>query len=142
MEKSKLEIAYEYVEAKNKVFTFKEIWKHVCKAKGLSEEEASKQVSVFYTTLLQDGRFVSVGDGKFDLKSRYSVAQINKYDNLVKEFEERSKEDDENNDEMDEEEVEFNKAAAEEEPSIRDDFGYENDSEEANKANDSEDVDK
>ena len=73
---SKIEIAYEFVEKKAKVLTFKQIWDHVCKEKGLSAEEAAKQVSIFYTTLLQDGRFVSVGDGKFDLKAHYTYAQI------------------------------------------------------------------
>lgn len=93
MEKSKLEIAYEYVQSRSKVSTFKQLWAYVCKVKGLSEEEALKQVSVFYSSLLQDGRFISVGDGKIDLKSRYSVKSIKKYDKLIEDFEKNSNDD-------------------------------------------------
>ncbi len=137
-EKSKLEIAYDYVESRTKVSTFKQIWAYICKVKGLSEEEAAKQVSIFYSSLLQDGRFISIGDGKIDLKKRYSSKAHKKYDKLVAEFENRSAEDESDfEEEDDDEEKEF----AQEENHVRDDFGYADDKEET-KQNDNNDEEK
>ena len=71
-----LEIAYEFLNSKPKSVTFKQIWAHVVKVKGFSEEEANKKVSSFYTSLLLDGRFVTLGENKWDLRSRHTFDKV------------------------------------------------------------------
>lgn len=76
MQGSMLELAYEYFNSKTKAVTFKQIWAYVVKQKGFSEEEANKKVSSFYTSLLLDGRFVTLGENKWDLRSRHTFDKV------------------------------------------------------------------
>ena len=75
-DKSLLDLAYEYVNGSKGSVTFKALWKAVSKAKGYSEEEAAKKVSQFYTTLLLDGRFVTLCENKWDLRSRHTFDKV------------------------------------------------------------------
>ena len=75
-EESLLESAYEFVSSSKNAVSFANIWKHVCKEKGLSEEEAADKVSQFYTTLLLDGRFVTLGENKWDLRTRHTFDKV------------------------------------------------------------------
>ena len=75
-DKSLLDLAYDYVNESNGSVTFKALWKAVVKAKGLSEEEANQKVSQFYTTLLLDGRFVTLGENKWDLRTRHTFDKV------------------------------------------------------------------
>ena len=76
MQGSMLELAHEYLSSKSKSVTFKQIWAYVVKQKGFSEEEANKKVSSFYTSLLLDGRFVTLGENKWDLRSRHTFDKV------------------------------------------------------------------
>ena len=76
MQGSMLELAFEFLNSKPKAVTFKQIWAHVVKAKGFTEEEANKKVSSFYTSLLLDGRFVTLGENKWDLRSRHTFDKV------------------------------------------------------------------
>ena len=71
MEKSLLELAFEFVQSNANPVEFKEIWDYVVSEKGLSEEESAEKISRFYTNLSLDGRFVTLGDNKWDLSSRH-----------------------------------------------------------------------
>ena len=75
-DKSLLDLAFEHVEASKSPVTFKALWKAVCKVKGYDEETAAKKVSQFYTTLLLDGRFVTLGENKWDLRSRHTFDKV------------------------------------------------------------------
>ena len=75
-DKSLLDLAYEYVESSKGSVTFKALWKAVCKAKGYDEATANQKVSQFYTTLLLDGRFVTLGENKWDLRSRHKFDKV------------------------------------------------------------------
>ena len=66
MQGSMLELAHEFMDSKTKSVTFKQIWAYVVKQKGFTEEEANKKVSSFYTSLLLDGRFVTLGENNGD----------------------------------------------------------------------------
>lgn len=76
MQGSMLELAHEFLDSKPKSVTFKQIWAYVVKQKGFSEEEANKKVSSFYTSLLLDGRFVTLGENKWDLRSRHTFDKV------------------------------------------------------------------
>jgi DNA-directed RNA polymerase subunit delta len=73
MAKSMLEFAHEFMVAKKKAVTFKEIWQFVQKQ---SDEKSVMQVGRFYKLLTLDGRFVALGSNKWDLKSRYTFKEL------------------------------------------------------------------
>ena len=75
-DKSLLDLAYDYVKESKGSVTFKSLWKAVSKAKGYDELTANEKVSQFYTTLLLDGRFVTLGENKWDLRSRHTFDKV------------------------------------------------------------------
>ena len=76
MPKSLLDLAYDYVMASKEQVSFKDLWAYVCKEAGLDEETAAKKVSSFYTNLLLDGRFVTLGENQWDLRSRHTFDKV------------------------------------------------------------------
>ena len=76
MPKSLLDLAYDYVMANKEQVSFKDLWAYVCKEAGLDEEAAAKKVSSFYTNLLLDGRFVTLGENQWDLRSRHTFDKV------------------------------------------------------------------
>ena len=51
MEKSNLDVAFELVSKKKNPVVFSKLWEEVSQIQGLSEEEAKKRASKFYTAL-------------------------------------------------------------------------------------------
>ena len=76
MSKSLIEIAYEFVSAHKEAVNFSEIWAHVVKEAGLSEEQASKKVGQFFTNMMLDGRFITLGENEWDLRERHSFDKV------------------------------------------------------------------
>ena len=76
MEKSNLDVAFELVSKKKNPVVFSKLWEEVSQIQGLSEEEAKKRASKFYTALSLDGRFITLGDNTGDLRSRYTFDKV------------------------------------------------------------------
>ena len=76
MEKSLLDYAYDFVSKQKDVVSFEDIWKYVVSESGLSEEEANLKVSRFYTNLMLDGRFVTLGENQWDLRSNHTFDKV------------------------------------------------------------------
>ena len=76
MEKSNLDVAFELVSRKKNPVVFSKLWEKVSQIQGLSEEEAKKRASKFYTALSLDGRFITLGDNTWDLRSRYTFDKV------------------------------------------------------------------
>ena len=76
MPKSLLDYAYDCVKASKEQVSFKDLWAYVCKEAGLDEETASRRVSSFYTNLMLDGRFVTLGENQWDLRSRHTFDKV------------------------------------------------------------------
>ena len=123
MQGSMLELAHEYLNSKPKSVTFKQLWAYVVKQKGFSEEEANKKVSSFYTSLLLDGRFVTLSENKWDLRSRHTFDKVH-ID--MKDVYSDMDTSDSDSEEADEEE-EYNKTFAEPVEEERSDFGQDED---------------
>lgn len=70
MAKSLLDLAYDYISRSKDAVAFKDLWAYVCQESGLDEATAAKKISPFYTNLKMDGRFVTLGDNTWDLRSR------------------------------------------------------------------------
>ncbi len=73
MPKSMLELAHEFILAKKKAVTFKDIWAYVQKQ---TDEKETLQLGRFYKLLTLDGRFVALGSNKWDLKARYTFKEL------------------------------------------------------------------
>ena len=76
MEKSLLDHAYDFISERKDAVPFEEIWQYVVSAANLSEEEAKQKVSRFYTNLMLDGRFVTLGENKWDLRSSHKFDKV------------------------------------------------------------------
>ena len=126
MNKSLIEHAYDFVSAQKEPISFAKIWEAVKEAAGLSDEEASAKVSRFYTNLTLDGRFVTLGENNWDLRTRHSFdkVHIDMKDVYATVDEEEAGGEDE-----DEDEKEYNKAF--EEPKDEEEESEEEESEES-----------
>lgn len=76
MSKSLIEYAYELIAKSKGSVNFKEIWAYVKEQAGLSEEEASKKAGQFFTNMMLDGRFVTLGENEWDLRERHTFDKV------------------------------------------------------------------
>ena len=76
MEKSLLDYAFDFVSSQKEAVPFEKIWEYVVKEAGLSEEDAKAKVSRFYTNLMLDGRFVTLGENLWDLRSSHTFDKV------------------------------------------------------------------
>ena len=76
MSKSLIEIAYEFVSKSKTPVHFDDIWNHVKKEAGLSEEDAAKKAGQFFTNVMLDGRFVTLGENEWDLRERHTFDKV------------------------------------------------------------------
>ena len=76
MPKSLLDYAFDCVKASKGPVNFKDLWAYVVKEAGLDEETAAKRVSSFYTNLMLDGRFVTLGENQWDLRARHKYETV------------------------------------------------------------------
>ena len=131
MAKSLLDYAYDYVSSKSEQSKFQDIWAYCVKEAGLSEEEASQKVSRFYTNLMLDGRFVTLGENEWDLRVRHKFEKVHIDMSEVYSDVEATDEDSEE----EEEEAEYN-APFKEKKDDDDDLGSDEESEEEDKDED------
>ena len=111
MPKSLLDLAYDYVSQSKEQVSFKDLWAYVVEKVGLDEETAARRVSAFYTNLMLDGRFVTLGENQWDLRSRHTFDKVH-ID--MKDVYSDVETDDDDDEEEDEEEKEYKKAFGEE----------------------------
>ena len=134
MSKSLLDHAYDYVSAQSQQSKFQDIWAYCVKEAGLSEEEAAAKVSRFYTNLMLDGRFVTLGENEWDLRVRHKFEKVHIDMSEVYSDVETSYDDSEE----EEEEAEYNKAFEEEEEKKDEDYNGEDEESEEEEKEDNE----
>ena len=131
MAKSLLDHAYDYVSGQKQPSKFQDIWAYCVKEAGLTAEEAAQKVSRFYTNLMLDGRFVTLGENQWDLRSRhkYETVHIDMSEvySDVETYDEDSEEE--------EEEAEYNAAFEEDKKAKELDDADEEESEEEEESN-------
>lgn len=106
VKQSNVDIAYDIVSANGSPITFADLWAKLCEVNNYTEQEATRKIGSFYTSLLLDGRFVNLGDNTWDLRSRYT------FDKVTLDVNECYSDDDET--EIDPEEIEESKSEDEE----------------------------
>lgn len=131
MQKSLIEIAYEFVAESKDALSFAKIWNHVKEVAGLSEEEANKKAGQFFTNMMLDGRFVTLGENEWDLRSRHTFDKV--HIDMKDVYSDVDTSDDDNEEE--EEEKEYNQVFEEHGP---EDSDSQDESEEDEENSDSE----
>lgn len=76
MSKSLIEHAYDFVSGHKEAVNFKDIWEYVKKEAGLSEEVANSKVGQFFTNMMLDGRFITLGENEWDLRERHVFDKV------------------------------------------------------------------
>lgn len=76
MSKSFLDLTYEFISKQKEPVTFAQICEYIAKQSGLSKEDVNKKISRFYTNLMLDGRFVTLGENTWDLRSRHTFDKV------------------------------------------------------------------
>lgn len=73
VEMSMVEIAFEILQNAKQPVQFYDLVKQIAEVKGLSKTAVENRIAYFYTDMNIDGRFVSLGDNKWGLKTWYPV---------------------------------------------------------------------
>lgn len=76
MSKSLLDLAYDFISTQKDPVPFATICDCIAKESGLSKEELAQKLSRFYTNLVLDGRFVTLGENTWDLRSRHTFDKV------------------------------------------------------------------
>lgn len=75
-QESMVEIAYRYLKDAHEAVRFKQIWDHVAKSLEYDENKKIERVSLFYTELSLDGRFVTLGENTWDLREHHTYDKV------------------------------------------------------------------
>ena len=76
LEMSLIELAYELLVEKNEPLFFNDLVDEIVAIKGSTREQVVDRIAQFYTDLNIDGRFISLGDNRWGLKTWYPVDQV------------------------------------------------------------------
>ena len=76
MQKSLIELAFEFVQSQKEPVSFAKIWAYVKQEAGLSEEEAARKAGQFFTNMMLDGRFITLGENEWDLRERHVFDKV------------------------------------------------------------------
>lgn len=129
-QKSMIETAYEIMEASNAPITFMAFYDKIGEALAMSVEEKNERIGDFYTDLTLDGRFVSLTDNTWDLRSRHTYDKVHIDVNDVYSQVEESDADEEDKKEEKEYNAEIEGKALEEEEILEQEDGEEKSPEE------------
>ncbi|MEH7379432.1 DNA-directed RNA polymerase subunit delta [Bacillus sp. JJ1533] len=147
-EMSMLEVAYEIFLGRKDAITFNELVDEVAKVLELSEEELRVRISQFYTDINIDGRFITLGDNRWGLRTWYPYEQIDEeviHTEKPKKKKKGKKKKDEDDDligfdDLDEDDLDFDEDFDEEDEDI-DDIEDEEEEEDFDDIDDEEDFD-
>ncbi|MCM3714234.1 DNA-directed RNA polymerase subunit delta [Halalkalibacter oceani] len=70
-----VEIAYAIMKEERNPFDYYDLMKKVAELKGMTDEEVEARIANLYTDMNIDGRFHSLGDNRWGLKSWYPLEQ-------------------------------------------------------------------
>lgn len=66
---SMVDVAYDIITENHRIMNFQELYSEVALKLGFSDEEKLDKISKFYTNLSLDGRFVTLGNNEWDLRT-------------------------------------------------------------------------
>ena len=77
--KSMLDVAFDIISEKDyskNGIAFADLLEEIGRRLEMTEEELCKKASNFYTDLLRDGRFVTLGENTWDLRTRHKFEKV------------------------------------------------------------------
>ncbi|MCH1626199.1 DNA-directed RNA polymerase subunit delta [Fredinandcohnia quinoae] len=75
-EMSMLEVGYELFLTKKDAIAFQDLVDEIAKILNLSKEQVTSKIAQFYTDLNVDGRFITLGENRWGLRTWYPYEQI------------------------------------------------------------------
>ncbi len=75
-QESMVEIAYRYLKDAHEPVSFKKIWDYVTTHLEYTEVQKTERISLFYTELSLDGRFVTLGENTWDLREHHTYDKV------------------------------------------------------------------
>lgn len=73
---SMVDVAYSYLKETNCKVKFNDLFNVISERIGFTEEEKENLISNFYTNLSLDGRFVTLGNNEWDLRSNQTYDKV------------------------------------------------------------------
>ncbi|HAN58294.1 MAG: DNA-directed RNA polymerase subunit delta [Intestinibaculum porci] len=73
---SMVDVAYDIMEGLKAPIDFYELWEQVAEKKNFTAEERDENESVFYTNITLDGRMITVGENRWDLRERHKFEDV------------------------------------------------------------------
>lgn len=73
---SMVDVAFELMSKKKSEVNFFKLWEEVCQMKKFDEQQQADKESLFYTNITLDGRFITVGENAWDLRSRHKFSDV------------------------------------------------------------------
>jgi DNA-directed RNA polymerase subunit delta len=75
-ENSMCNVAYEILKEVNEKVAFNALWGAVCDRLGIQDEDRNNLISVFYTQLTLDGRFMFLDENYWDLRINHTFDEF------------------------------------------------------------------
>jgi DNA-directed RNA polymerase subunit delta len=91
---SMVDLAYQIMQERTQPIDFYELWSIICEKKQFTEEEIDENESNFYTNITLDGRMITTGENRWDLRVRHKFEDVHIDMNDIYNEEESSDEDD------------------------------------------------
>ncbi|HAD24045.1 MAG TPA: DNA-directed RNA polymerase subunit delta [Kandleria vitulina] len=91
---SMVDLAYQIMQERTQPIDFYELWSIICEKKQFTEEEIDENESNFYTNITLDGRMITTGENRWDLRVRHKFEDVHIDMNDIYSEEESSDEDD------------------------------------------------
>lgn len=73
---SMVDVAYDLMTKKKKPVDFYKLLQEVSEIKGFDQNDQEENESLFYTNITLDGRFITVGENRWDLRSRHKFDEV------------------------------------------------------------------
>lgn len=73
---SMVDVAFELMTKKKKEVEFAKLYQEVSEVKGFTAQEAEEKMSIFYTDITLDGRFITLGENRWDLRTRHKFESV------------------------------------------------------------------
>lgn len=70
------DVAYNWMMKKKKEVEFLKLWQTVSEEMGIPEDKQKRKKSQFYSELMLDNRFASLGGNKWDLRNRRTFDEV------------------------------------------------------------------
>lgn len=95
---SMTDVAYDIMKDMKEPVGFYDLWEQVSALKGFDDEQKDQNESTFYTNITLDGRMITVGENRWDLRSRHKFEDVHIDMNDVYADEDTSEDEDDGDD--------------------------------------------